>query len=172
MRKRNSKYLTKNNKRCKSFPRVQTFLTWSTYMATLCTVSTLTPADETNERGKTTWEFKMSSGMQLTSYLRKGGTISGNHFHKGDDPSKNPEYIIVFFGEVVFHYEEAGGISGFEYFHVRMGESPILITVKPWAFHWMEYRSDTLFAEPRCTHFDPALPDTFGEAEWRNPLQN
>ena len=134
----------------------------------LFTLTNLSPADMTHPRGKTTWEFKMPGGMQLTTYFRQRGTTSGMHFHKGEDPSKNPEYIIVLIGMVYFFTKDREGKTKSELVNVRIGENPTVIEVRPGIFHWMEYISDTLYAEPRITHFDPAHPDTFGEDEWVN----
>jgi hypothetical protein len=134
---------------------------------TLVSISTLSSANDANERGKTTWEFKMPSGMQLTTYFRKRGTESGHHFHKGEDPRKNPEYIIVFLGEIIFHSEDMSGNIDQLRIAVALGEAPKVIKVEPCLFHHIEYVADTLYAEPRSTHFNPHLPDTFDRDEWK-----
>jgi len=136
-------------------------------VSTSVTITTLASASGSNERGRTTWEFKMPSGMQLTTYFRKRGTESGHHFHKGEDPSKNPEFIIIFLGEIIFHSEEVSGKTSQQRIQVVLGEAPKVIRVEPHLFHHIEYVADTLYAEPRSTHFDPQQPDTFDRDEWK-----
>lgn len=43
-----------------------------------------------DERGST-FEWKLQDKRQITVLVRKKGSILGKHYHKGKDPSKNPD---------------------------------------------------------------------------------
>ena len=100
--------------------------------------------------------------VQLTSYFRKNGSIFGNHFHKGTDPSKNPEFFFLVSGEAElwawnkFTKEEA---------KVRLKPGMIL-TIWPHVLHKSTALTDIVYVEPRITVFDKNNSDTFPAEEY------
>jgi len=112
------------------------------------------PVASNDPRGMTR-EWKFDGGYQITSYERRGGTQFGGHYHRGDDPSKRPEHLLLVMGRVR---------ATFEYNGQRMQtvlEAGDALTIAPMICHAMEALEDCLFIEFRFTHFDPQYPDTY-----------
>lgn len=58
-----------------------------------------------DDRGVTT-EFPIERLGNAMFVFRKAGTISGNHYHKGIEPNKNPEILWILHGEINFAYRQ------------------------------------------------------------------
>ncbi len=111
------------------------------------------------------FEWKNFTGektVQLTGYTRKKGSIFGNHFHKGTDPSKKPELFFMVSGEAElwvwnkFTKEES---------KVRLKQG-MLLTIWPHVLHKSTALTDIVYVEPRITLFDKKHPDTFPPEEY------
>lgn len=59
------------------------------------------PVNLNEPKGNTYELWKNNQMKQITVYERKKGHVSGNHYHKGDDPSKNPEIFFLAHGKAV-----------------------------------------------------------------------
>lgn len=109
----------------------------------------------TTEKG-TTYEWcKNLPGKQVSIYFRKKGTKFANHFHKGDDPSKNPERFFLISGQVEIICEINGSKKSFL---VNPGEEMLIY---PYTKHWAKALKDSIFIEYRETPFDPSHSDTY-----------
>jgi dTDP-4-dehydrorhamnose 3,5-epimerase-like enzyme len=106
--------------------------------------------------------FTNGKTVQITGYVRKKGVVFGNHFHKGTDPSKNPEFFFVIHGEIElwawnkFTDEEAT---------IRLTPGTVM-TIWPHVLHKCTAITDVVYAEPRITEFDKKKPDTFPPEEY------
>ena len=110
------------------------------------------PKDKKGE----TREWKFKDGHQITVYKRKAGVQFGGHFHYGQDPSKNPEHLLVIHGKVKLLIEPQPGEFPIE----KILEAGDAITIKPWLIHEAEAIEDTVMIEYRITHFNKKHPDT------------
>lgn len=121
----------------------------------------LSPANTNTERGRKTfsWSFEKYPGYQVVFFYRDKGSIFGEHFHKGEDPSKNPELFLLISGKVDISFTSLDGSVAKETYDAA--HTPIEIAIDPWIFHTMEALTDCVFAEYRETPFDPAYPDTY-----------
>jgi len=102
-------------------------------------------------------EWKLQDGHQITIYERLPGIKFGNHFHKGTDPSKNPERLFVVKGKmkVILKKDEKE-----DEIVLSAGQE---IIIYPGVIHSMETISDepVILIEYRTNYFDPLEPDTF-----------
>ena len=119
----------------------------------------LDPANLTNERGKRTWEWKQEDGRQTTLCVRLEGESFGNHFHKGDDPDKNPEIFLVLEGKIWIKFTDQNGLE--EILTLDVTEKPIELTIMPFVFHELKALTTCKYIETRLHYFDPAHPDTY-----------
>ncbi len=127
-------------------------------------VRTLAPANPGNERGKRTWEWKMPDGPQVSVYRRLKGERFGFHFHKGDDPSKNPERFLLLAGVM---YAEFLNTDGDEWrATLDAGSGPVELVIQPWVLHRMQALEECAHIEYRVNPFDPTRPDTYPAAEF------
>lgn len=114
-----------------------------------------------------TWEWaKGVCTLQITVYERKEGVTFGAHFHKGDDPSKNPERFFLAAGEIWAFFEDLNGNC--ERLVIKPGSE---ITIAPWILHTMTPLEDVILIEQRVTIFDREHSDTYAEAEFRKLQQ-
>lgn len=116
----------------------------------------------TIEKGRTTWEWKFPDGHQITFYQRPAGTLFGGHFHKGDDPSKNPERLLVLSGRFAIDFKlskDGPWISEV----IDASNGPVELIVYPNVLHRLVAEKDTWYIEYRVTHFNPSKPDTYEE---------
>lgn len=60
----------------------------------------LNPVDSTNERGRRTWNWDFGDKGQVVVFHRKAGENFGAHFHKGLNPSKDPECLLLVSGKM------------------------------------------------------------------------
>lgn len=131
-------------------------------------VSTLQPANN-SERGKTTWEWKDPRGHQITVYLRYKGQHFAEHFHKGDDPAKNPDQFLLIKGKMSAVFKDLDGNTCETTFDATPG-NPVLITIEPWILHGMVALEDCWYFEYRPRYFDPKNPDTYPMEEFKVKL--
>tara|TARA_R110001592_G_scaffold219477_1_gene473651 strand:+ start:29618 stop:29986 length:369 start_codon:yes stop_codon:yes gene_type:complete len=95
-----------------------------------------------NENGSThEFEAIQSEGYLLAT--RKAGTLSGNHYHKGDSLAKNPESLVLVQGKVKLSVKSLETGDKEE----RVIESPIIIRIKPKVLHSLEALTDIIFLE-------------------------
>lgn len=124
----------------------------------------LVPANET-KKGKRTWNWNMPDGKQITIYQRYRDEEFGNHFHKGGDPSKNPERFLLLNGIVYFWLEDK---NGHRYTMVLDAtDGPVEIMIRPYILHGARALADCCFIEYRQSKFDPAHTDTYPEEIFR-----
>ena len=119
-----------------------------------------------SERGKRTWEWLLPGGQQITFYLRLARENFAGHFHKGDDPSKNPELFVLLRGKMKFVFRDLEGNCASVTLDAATG--PQCLTIQPWAFHDVVAETDVLYAEYRETRFNPDMPDTYPEEEFHD----
>ena len=74
---------------------------------------------------------------------RKKGSIAGNHYHTGSDPTRNPEIQFVVSGKISF-YAKNLDTSEEGTFIVSPNTE---IRISPRVFHRMELLEDTVFLE-------------------------
>lgn len=113
------------------------------------------------EKGPTYEWSKGVPGLQITLYQRKKGKISGNHFHKGDDPSKNPERFFLIQGRMRLQARNRQG----QVMNVIIEEGTELL-INSWVFHALEALTDVVFVEYRSTVFNRQKPDTYSEKDF------
>ena len=119
----------------------------------------LPTANPSMPRGKHTWEWKMREGTQVTALQRQKGEFFGNHFHKGADPSKNPERILLLVGVMKVEFLSRKGDYTEKVLDATNG--PVELLVWPWHLHRFEGIEQCFYIEYRSTHFNPEAPDTY-----------
>ena len=129
------------------------------------TIITIPPVGS-DPRGETRELFKGLPGRQVTLYHRVAGAVFAEHFHKGLDPAKDPEYFFLISGTVEV-----------EAYDARLGERVTarveanqLVTIHKNIFHRFKALTDVVFLEYRTTVFDPNNNDCFLESEYQNYL--
>ena len=60
-------------------------------------INRIISSDFADPRGPTYEWCKGLLGQQVTIFYRNAGIIAGNHYHKGNDPSKNPEFFFLLY---------------------------------------------------------------------------
>ena len=121
-------------------------------MAEQFRITEIAPADPADERGPTR-EWKFPEGIQITIYERKRGSRS-KHFHKGEDPSKNPERLFLIKGKMRIIFETNG------VWVERILTAGTELIIWPPTRHEVEVLEDAIFVEYRVTHFNPDEPDS------------
>ncbi len=124
-------------------------------------ITTVNPADQ---RGATFELWKGLDGKQVTLYRREAGSVFGNHFHKGLDPAKDPEYFFLLSGEARLYAKN--GLTNEEIDLVVGPEYSFSIAKNIW--HRFEALTDVVFLEYRNEVFDPAESDCFPESEYES----
>ncbi len=114
-----------------------------------------------SDRGERTWKYDLPDGKQIMLFRRLKGEPFGAHFHKGEDPSKNPEIFLLLEGKIQFSFVSKEGKKAGPIVLDATSGKPQLLRIQPWAFHFVEALTDVLFIEYRLTPFDPEHPDTF-----------
>ncbi|MDP3726343.1 MAG: hypothetical protein Q8R36_04065 [bacterium] len=128
-------------------------------------VRMLRSVDEKTPKGRNTWEWHTSdNGRQITVYRRFAGELAGSHFHKGEDPSKNPEYFLLISGIVEF--ESVDVLGNYEQIVLSAHNGPVELVIQPNVLHRMRIVADCCFIEDRVTRFNPEKPDTFPPSEF------
>ena len=129
----------------------------------------LPPANPLNEKGKRTWERPLEIPMlrpnhHVTVYFRKRGEKFAGHFHKGDDPSKNPEYFLLLRGKIQIRFQTKGGQK--REVNVDASKGPAELTIQPLVLHSMRAIADCWYLEYRPRKFDPVKPDVYPPSEF------
>ena len=102
------------------------------------------------------FEWKLPENRQVTVCVREEG-VEGGHYHKGEDPSKNPERIFIAAGRVrVTLFDERG--NEIRRFILTRGFS---LDIRAGIRHHFKFLERTIILEYRVTHFDPEHPDTY-----------
>ncbi|MFH1590910.1 MAG: hypothetical protein ABIC95_03195 [archaeon] len=118
-------------------------------------ISDPTPANPDDDRGPVYELYQGIPGQQLSVLVRKEGVVFGDHFHRGKDPSKDPEYFYFVSGTAV--------LSAFDRktktrMTAKIGPHT-LVEIDPFIFHRFEAETDVVFIEYRRSLYDPADPD-------------
>ncbi|MEK6926054.1 MAG: hypothetical protein AABW50_02130 [Nanoarchaeota archaeon] len=121
-------------------------------------INKINPVGE-DPRGPTYEWCKGIPGIQLTVCKRHKGVVSGNHYHKGDDPSKNPERLLLVNGNFKLI---ARNDMAEKHLEAIINEGDELI-IHPGILHSFEALTDITFLEYRQTIFNKACPDTYAE---------
>jgi dTDP-4-dehydrorhamnose 3,5-epimerase-like enzyme len=95
-----------------------------------------------DERGALHYFSTNRTGEFLLVY-RKAGTISGQHYHKGKSPGKNPEEILLVQGSITMNWknlgtEEQGTITI---------EAPSRVIIEANVWHEVKALTDIIFIE-------------------------
>ena len=95
-----------------------------------------------DERGALHYFSTNRTGEFLLVY-RKAGTISGQHYHKGKSPGKNPEEMLLVQGSITMNWknlgtEEQGTITI---------EAPSRVIIKANVWHEVKALTDIIFIE-------------------------
>ena len=95
-----------------------------------------------DERGALHYFSTNRTGEFLLVY-RKAGTISGQHYHKGKSPGKNPEEMLLVQGSITMNWknlgtEEQGTITI---------EAPSRVIIKANVWHEVKALTDIIFLE-------------------------
>lgn len=104
-------------------------------------------------------DFADKPWKQLTPWKHLEGQRSGGHFHKGQDPSKRPEILLLMDGvwEMRLRFRD-----GFEQsVTLDATEGLIEVTLPPYVAHWFECTKIGWVIECRTTRFNPDRPDTY-----------
>lgn len=115
-----------------------------------------------DSRGESRELFQGLPGQQVTLYKRKKGAAFGGHFHKGLDPSKNPERMFIISGRLEFFAHN--GRSG-ETLRTEISDNTYL-TIEKGIYHELRALTDVIFIEYRSTVFDKINPDTFPKEDY------
>lgn len=128
-------------------------------------VRKLIPANPDTPRGLRTFEHHFPSATQCTTYYRESGEEFGGHFHKGDDPSKDPEIFQLISGVIEFFFTDKAG--GKRTIRVDATDcTPVEVLISPFLLHSARAISDVIYVEFRSTRFDPAHPDIYPPEEF------
>ena len=119
-------------------------------------IERLEPVDSKDWRGPTR-EWKFPDGHQITVFERNKGTRFGMHYHKGEDPSKNPERFYLAKGIIKATFTSHNSKEREEHIF----EAGQILEIHPNIYHAMEALADCIFIEYRVTHFDPNKSDTY-----------
>jgi len=98
-----------------------------------------------------------SSCIELATYVRKKGSVFGNHYHLGTDPSKDPEKFILLQGAVRLEATDIGAPNRDDLDERILAVSEIII--HPYIHHRFTALTDVLFMEPRTTFFAKGKED-------------
>ena len=131
-------------------------------------VSVMNPNDE---RGESYKLFTNEQGVQIILCKRRKGTISGNHYHKGEDASKNPEKLYLISGKAIL--DLYNGLTG-ERLSVKI-EGGTEVRIYPHILHKFKALDDIVFLEYRSTVLDDNNKDSYPAESYEdyiNQLKN
>ena len=131
-------------------------------------ITNLAAEQKTDVRGETMELFKGLPGRQVTFYRSRAGASFANHFHKGLDPSKDPEYFFLIIGRVEFRAEN--GLAG-ETMRQEVGPEELIIIQKN-IYHEFIALEEVVFIEYRSTIFNPETADCFPHSEYQEYLKS
>jgi dTDP-4-dehydrorhamnose 3,5-epimerase-like enzyme len=95
-----------------------------------------------DERGALHYFSTDRTGEFLLVY-RKAGTVSGQHYHKGKSPGKNPEEMLLVQGSIIMNWknlgtEENGSLTI---------EAPSRVIIEANVWHEVKALTDIIFIE-------------------------
>lgn len=133
-------------------------------------IRVLPPANSRNAKGKRTWEWPLKKRMfrsnhHVTVYLRQRGERFAGHFHKGEDPSKNPEYFLLLKGRIQVSFQKRGESN--QELVVDGKRGPVEITIQPWVLHKMKALAKSIYLEYKPRKFNPTRPDIYSPGEFQ-----
>lgn len=131
-------------------------------------INKIHPTDPEDLRGPTYELYKGETGLQVTAYIRRRDVFFGNHYHRGEDPSKNPEKMFLVKG-VVRLIAEDGVAKKYLDTIVKEGYE---IRIYPNILHSMLALTDVIFLEYRSTIFDRENPDTYPNDTYEGYIKN
>ena len=124
------------------------------------------PVDMHDPKGLTYELFKGIHGMQVTYCTRNVGKIFGDHYHRGDDPSKNPERVVLLSGSCAFI--ACNGVETEIHF---LNQTPLEIIIQPSVIHAFFPRENISFIEYRSTVYNHENNDTFTFGTFKTHLE-
>ena len=121
-----------------------------------------------DQKGSKTWEWHLTDGNQITYYIRnRSDSPSKAHFHKGEDPSKNPERFLLLSGVVFFEFVNILG----HYSSIELTADTDIksLTIYPNMLHRMTVKTPFCqYIEYRTNYFNPKNPDTYPADQFPN----
>lgn len=122
-------------------------------------IQALSPWRPETPKGSRTWEWLLPDGRQITVYKRLSKEEAGSHFHKGEDPAKNPELFLLTSGEIIFEFVDSKGAHFTKRLSAKNG--PVELIIHPYVLHRATPLTKCSFIEYRTTRFNPEKPDTW-----------
>ena len=95
-----------------------------------------------DERGALHYFSTDRTGEFLLVY-RKAGTISGQHYHKGKSPGKNPEEMLLVQGSILMHWKN---LETNESDTITI-EAPSRVIIEANVWHEVKALTDIIFIE-------------------------
>ena len=96
-----------------------------------------------DSRGTTHSYISTRKFKELLILKRKKGAVSGNHYHTGKDPTRNPEIQYVISGKIKLTVKNLNTNDTED--HIITDNTELRIA--PMIFHRMEMLEDTIFVE-------------------------
>ena len=96
-----------------------------------------------DKEGKKVYKFDCESSKWIYIKLKKG-VIAGEHYHKGENPLKNPEVNIILKGKMKYVLENVETGEKEEI----IVEGPVMLEIFPFVNHVIEALEDSFFLEP------------------------
>lgn len=101
------------------------------------------------EKGKVyNWDLSKGNYIEMPIFYRKGGIHPEGHFHTGEDPSADPQTVLIISGRMKFFLKYLDKSE--KELILKDGE---LIKIPKFVFHEYETLEDCIYAEPRATKF-------------------
>ena len=119
-------------------------------------INKIPPINPNDARGPTYEWCKGLPGLQTSIYIRNPGFVCGNHYHKGHDPSKNPERFFLIEGEAILVATNPENQVLEE-----IVEDGTELLIYPNILHKLQPTTRIYFLEYRSTPFDSQNSDTY-----------
>lgn len=103
----------------------------------------------------TTSEIMLDRNGKALSIFRKKGTVFGNHYHSGEQKTKNPELFYLLHGELKFEYRLLVSSEWIEIHAV----APVKIDIYPNVIHRVTAITDAYMLE--LNSLQEHIDDTF-----------
>src|SRR3989338_2725982 len=129
-------------------------------------VKQIKPVNADDPKGLTYELFKGIHGMQVTYCTRNAEKIFGDHYHRGDDPSKNPERVVLLSGSCAFI--ACNGVETEIHF---LNQTTLEIIIQPSVIHAFFPRENISFIEYRSTVYNHENNDTFTFGTFKTHLE-
>ncbi len=96
-----------------------------------------------DERGITS-EFSLPTPRENFIFItRKSGTVSGNTYHEGKNPTTHPKIFLLLSGEIIFSYRKVKETNVF----TELVHAPAMIKVFSYVTHQIEVINDAIILE-------------------------